>query len=113
MTKVVRLEEFRNPNPTVRFSRAELSQVLQVYSRRVASGEWRDYAIDQLSGRAEFKVFRHAAAGPIYTISKFRNGRGPVQYMVSRGPRRLRQGSSLGDVLGVFDRDLRIVPTGT
>ena len=31
---------------TVRFTRQELSDILNVYGRMVAAGEWRDYAID-------------------------------------------------------------------
>ncbi len=32
----------------ISFNRQELSQILNVYGRKVASGEWRDYAIDTL-----------------------------------------------------------------
>ncbi|TFG86559.1 MAG: DUF2794 domain-containing protein, partial [Hyphomicrobiales bacterium] len=30
----------------ISFDRQELSQILNIYGRKVASGEWRDYAID-------------------------------------------------------------------
>ncbi|MEM7563519.1 MAG: DUF2794 domain-containing protein, partial [Pseudomonadota bacterium] len=33
---------------------------LQLYSTRVARGEWRDYAIDHSAGVAIFSIFRHA-----------------------------------------------------
>ena len=33
----------------IAFNREELSQILNVYGRKVASGEWRDYAIDTLA----------------------------------------------------------------
>ena len=39
-----------HPEPSRRgditFDRRELTQILNVYGRKVASGEWRDYAID-------------------------------------------------------------------
>ncbi|MGL5447625.1 MAG: DUF2794 domain-containing protein, partial [Rhabdaerophilum sp.] len=38
----------------VRFDRRELSEILNVYGRHVASGEWRDYAIDFGRDRAVF-----------------------------------------------------------
>ena len=52
------------------FQRRELDQILNVYGRMVAVGEWRDYAIDCLSDRAVFSVFRRSSERPIYTIEK-------------------------------------------
>ena len=54
----------------VYFQRCELDQILRVYGRMVAVGEWRDYAIDCLSDRAVFSVFRRSSERPIYTIEK-------------------------------------------
>ena len=42
----------------VTFSRRELNRILDLYGRKVAAGEWRDYAIDFLKDRAVFSVFR-------------------------------------------------------
>ena len=42
------------------FDRQELRQLLDVYSRRVASGEWHDYAMDQRGNCAVFSIFRHS-----------------------------------------------------
>ena len=56
-------------NP-VTFSRRELKRILDLYGRKVAAGEWRDYAIDFLRDRAVFSVFRRASEVPIYRIEK-------------------------------------------
>ena len=45
----------------ISFDRRELTQILNVYGRKVASGEWRDYAIDTLREKAVFSVFRRAS----------------------------------------------------
>ncbi len=45
----------------IAFDRRELTQILNVYGRKVASGEWRDYAIDTLKEKAVFSVFRRAS----------------------------------------------------
>ncbi len=52
--------EQRMPVPAsgVTFSRRELDRILRLYGRKVADGEWRDYAIDFLKDRAVFSVFR-------------------------------------------------------
>ena len=54
----------------VSFDRKELRVLLNEYSRRVAAGEWRDYAIDHGRDRAVFSVFRHTAEHPLYSIEK-------------------------------------------
>ena len=49
------------PVHQVTFSRHELDRILSLYGRKVAAGEWRDYAIDFLKDRAVFSVFRRAS----------------------------------------------------
>src|SRR5579863_9796469 len=54
----------------VTFDRRELHSIFDLYGRKVAAGEWRDYAIDFLRDRAVFSVFRRASEIPIYRIEK-------------------------------------------
>ena len=54
----------------IAFDRRELAQILNVYERKVASGEWRDYAIDTLREKAVFSVFRRSSECPLYRIEK-------------------------------------------
>src|SRR5258705_2741821 len=54
----------------VTFNRFELNRILNLYGRMVADGEWRDYAIDFLRGRAGFSGFPPASEIPIYRIEK-------------------------------------------
>src|SRR6188768_588652 len=54
----------------VSFDRRELEQILRLYGRMVAANEWRDYAIDHLSDRAVFSVFRRTSETPLYQIVK-------------------------------------------
>lgn len=54
----------------VTFDRIELRRILGLYRRKVASGEWRDYAIDFHKDRAVFSVFRSSAEAPLYRIEK-------------------------------------------
>jgi hypothetical protein len=58
------------PSHPVTFSRRELDRILRLYGRKVAAGEWRDYAVDFLKDRAVFSVFRRASEVPIYRIEK-------------------------------------------
>ncbi len=115
MAHVVRLgEERRGTASVVRFDRSELFRLLTLYSRRVANGEWRDYAIAQQPGRAVFAVFRHTLDKPLYTITK-RADRGNgsadrnIGFEVASGQRRLTNAPTLDEALAVFDKALRLV----
>jgi hypothetical protein len=92
-------------NASIFFSRAELQQLLNLYSTRVARGEWRDYAIDQRNGTAIFSVFRHTLERPIYSICK--RGQGS-EYVVYAGPQKLKRAGTLADALSVFDKKARL-----
>jgi hypothetical protein len=108
MVRVVPLSERRRKSaPLVRFDRSELFRLLSLYSRRVADGEWRDYAIDLVPGRAVFSIFRHTLDKPIYTITK-RADRA-VGYEVKSGSGQLTRAQTLDEALLVFDRALRVV----
>ena len=104
-----RLADRRTRKRIVSFTRGELSRLLNVYSLRVASGEWRDYAIDFRPGMAIFSVFRHTAEQPLFAIAKVPGAGKDGGYMVYNGPRKLAQADSLEDVLSVFDRKLRLL----
>ena len=109
MTNLYRLADQKARRRIVSFDRRELSRLLNLYSMRVASGEWRDYAIDFRPGMAIFSIFRHTAEQPLFAIAKVQ-GVGPNGgYMVYNGPRKLAHGDSLEDVLRVFDRKLRLL----
>ena len=108
MTNLYRLADQRARRRVVSFDRRELSRLLNLYSMRVASGEWRDYAIDFRPGMAIFSIFRHTAEQPLYAIAKVPGGN-PGSYVVYNGPRRLVHGDSLEDVLRIFDRKLKLL----
>ncbi len=54
----------------VSFDRRELQTILNLYGRKVAEGEWRDYAIDFLRDMAVFSIFRRSSEHPLYRIVK-------------------------------------------
>ena len=91
MTNLYRFADQRARRRIVSFDRRELSRLLSLYSLRVASGEWRDYAIDFRPGMAIFSIFRHTAEQPLFAIAKV-PGAGQGGYMVYNGPRKLAHG---------------------
>ena len=105
--------EPRTPAPAadVTFSRRELDRILGLYGRKVAAGEWRDYAIDFLTDRAVFSIFRRTCEIPIYRIEKNpRLGRRQGAYsVISATGHILRRGRELDRVLSALDRSLHVV----
>ena len=98
----------RPPTPYVAFDRRELMDILKVYGRMVAAGEWRDYAIDHLSDRAVFSIFRRSSEMPLYRIEKdpkLRTRQGAYA-VVGSGGQVLKRGHDLKQVLRVFDAKL-------
>ncbi|MEJ8574788.1 DUF2794 domain-containing protein [Microbaculum marinum] len=96
---------------SVSFNRSELNEILKVYGRMVAAGEWRDYAIDALREKAVFSVFRRASEAPLYRIEKNpRLARRQGAYsVVSTTGLILKRGHDLARVLGAIDKRLRLV----
>lgn len=101
----------RNAAVPVSFDHRELQQILGLYGRKVAAGEWRDYAIDFLRDRAVFSIFRRSSEMPLYRIEKDpRLARRQGAYsVVTVGGRILKRGHDLGRVLRVLDTPVRLV----
>jgi hypothetical protein len=97
----------------VSFDRQELNTILNVYGRKVAAGEWRDYALDMEKDRAVFSVFRRTSELPIYRIEKNPKlaRRQGAYSVISAGGQILKRGADLRRVLAIFEKRLTLVET--
>ncbi len=88
----------------VSFNRSELTEILNLYGRYVAEGEWRDYAMDFGREAATFAIFRRASEQPLYRIVKTpANARKQGQWSVmAQGGLILKRGQELTQVLRVL-----------
>ncbi|MCE9523952.1 MAG: DUF2794 domain-containing protein [Alphaproteobacteria bacterium] len=89
----------------VMFDRRELNTILDMYGRKVAQGEWRDYAIGAGRNSAVFAIFRHSAEAPLYRVEKrpdLRNRQGMYSVIAMTG-QILKRGHDLAQVLRVLD----------
>jgi hypothetical protein len=92
------------------FTRLELNQILNLYGRKVADGEWRDYAIDFGREKAVFSVFRRTSEVPLYRIEKnpkLAARQGAYSVIAATG-QILKRGHDLARVLGVLERKVRL-----
>jgi hypothetical protein len=94
------------------FGRQEMDAILSHYGRLVASGAAKDYAIDMLSDRAVFAIYRRAAEAPSWRIEKVpalarKQGAYVVYGMAGQV---LRRGHDLAQALRVLESaKLRVV----
>ena len=110
---LVDLKEFRKKkeSPPTTFHRRELDAILRLYSRMVAEGEWRDYAIDHLKDRAVFSVFRRSSEVPLFRIvkdPKLARKQGAFSVVATSGMI-VKRGHDLAQVLRVFDKSPKLV----
>src|SRR5438094_8134532 len=99
------------PLSRVTFDRRELNRIFGLYGRKVAAGEWRDYAIDFLKDRAVLSVFRSRCEVPPYRIEKRpREARRQGAYrMISASGRIVSRGHAIERVLSSITGSLAAV----
>ena len=96
----------------VSFDRGELNAILRVYGRKVAEGEWRDYAIDSMEDRAVFSIFRRASEPPTYRVEKVpaQARKGGGYRVVATTGLILKRSPELAGALRILDKpNLRLV----
>jgi hypothetical protein len=106
-----RAEPHGKAQPLVTFDRAELREILNLYGRRVAEGEWRDYAIAFSPDKAVFSIYRRASEVPLYRIEKdpsLARRQGAYAVVASSGLI-LKRGQDLARVIGVLDKRPKLV----
>ena len=92
------------------FDRRELNDILALYGRKVAAGEWRDYAIDFERDKAVFSVFCRASEIPLYRIEKqprLARRQGAYSIITATGLV-LKRGHELPRVLAALEKTVRL-----
>ena len=97
----------------VAFDRFELREILNLYGRKVAAGEWRDYAMDFTPTRAVLSIYRRTSEYPLYRIEKdpkLAHKQGAYSVVTQTGLI-LRRGHELARVISVLDKKVKLVVT--
>ena len=109
MDSLIDLGSYRRARKQVSYHQDELRALMNLYSRRVMTGEWRDYAIDFRPGFASFSVFKNTFDAPLYSVIKLNRRQGGLEWLVFKGKERVKRAGALKDALSYFDRKLEVV----
>jgi len=110
MTELIRLTEFGRSQGVTFFNREEFRRLLNLYSMRVATGEWKDYAVDVRGQAASFSIFRHSYETPIFTVTKKVGRR--TEFVLTSGRQILKTARNLEDILKAMDKPVRVLQGG-
>jgi len=110
LAQLLLLSEYRRDGRRVFFDREDLNHLLGVYSRQVARGIWRDYAIDHRSNMAIFSIFKRSQEQAIFTVTKvlLRGDKEPNYVLLSRN-RQIKSSRDLGKLVAVLQRQLTVI----
>jgi len=93
----------------ITFTRQELGLLMGLYGRRVAEGEWRDYAMTFGVQEACFDIHRRASEQPLYSVVKNPelSAKGGLFQVVAQGGLIMKRGNDLAQVLRVLEQKVR------
>ena len=85
------------------FSKAEMEKIMSMYSKNVAAGIWKDYAITFTDNLAVFSIFRRSSEKPLYSISKIsKKSAGSMKFTITLGQKTLKNCKSMEEIIKVF-----------
>ena len=92
------------------FSKFELTAILNLYSKQVSKGSWRDYALDSQVDIAIFSIYRHTHDKPLYQIIKksqkgFRN---KPEFSIKNEVSTINKSNEILTILSKFEKKLSI-----
>ena len=81
----------KNNKNFIFFSKYELTSILNLYSKQVSKGFWKDYALDSKANTAIFSIYKHSHDKPMYQIIKksFKGFRNMPDFFIQRIPKLL------------------------
>ena len=92
------------------FSKLELTYILNLYSKQVSKGYWKDYALDNKVDNAIFSIYKHTQDKPIYQIVKHsqKGFRNKPNFYIKKDKEVVSKSNSLLIILSNFEKKLSI-----
>ena len=92
------------------FSKYELTSILNLYSKQVSKGFWRDYALDSKANIAIFSIYKHSHDKPIYQIIKksIKGFRNIPDFFITKDKEIINKSREISIILSKFEKKLSI-----
>ena len=83
------------------FVKKELQSILNLYARKVSTGDWKDYGLSINRKEITFDVYQRASERPIYRISKNLNPKNKTEkfYILDRNGKIVRKSENLDSLI--------------
>tara|TARA_B100000959_G_scaffold281483_1_gene345648 strand:- start:239 stop:583 length:345 start_codon:yes stop_codon:yes gene_type:complete len=83
------------------FIKKELQAILNLYARKVSSGDWKDYGLSINKKEITFDVYQRVSEKPIYRISKNLNPKNKTEkfYVLDRNGRVVKKSENLDNLI--------------
>ena len=119
---VIRFNKVKNPslnktsvvmkinNNFIFFSKYELTSILNLYSKQVSKGFWKDYALDSRGNTAIFSIYKHSQDKPIYQIIKksIKGFRYIPDFFITKDKKIINKSREISIILSKFEKKLSI-----
>ena len=92
------------------FSKYELTSILNLYSKQVSKGFWKDYALDSSVNTAIFSIYKHSQDKPIYQIIKksIKGFRNMPDFFITKDKEVINKSREISIILSKFEKKLSI-----
>ena len=99
-----------NSKNLIFFSKYELSSILNLYSKQVSKGVWKDYSLDSKAYTAIFSIYKHTHDKPIYQIIKKNiNGfKNMPDFLITKDKEIINKSNEISTILSKFEKKLSI-----
>ena len=100
----------KNNKNFIFFSKYELTSILNLYSKQVSKGFWKDYALDSKANTAIFSIYKHSHDKPIYQIIKksFKGFRNMPDFFITKDSEIINKSTEISTILSKFEKKLSI-----
>ncbi len=83
------------------FIKKELRSILNLYAKKVSSGDWKDYGLSVNKKEVTFDVYQRSSEKPVYRISKNLNPKNKAEkfYILDRNGRIVKKSENLDKLI--------------
>ena len=87
------------------FIKKELQTILNLYARKVSTGDWKDYGLSINKKEITFDIYQRASEKPIYRISKNLNPKNKTEkfYILDKNGKIMKRSESLDNLINKIE----------